>query len=62
MFGSATSSVREWWAEVQPFVARQFDCLLSCLREVNTPSRMILFLVATIFCYLVLGVRPKPAL
>ncbi len=61
MVGS-TTSFREWSAEVQPFVTRQFDCLLSYLREVNTPSRMILFLVATILCYVVLpGARPKPA-
>ena len=61
MFGSS-ASLRQWWADFQPILARQFDCLLSYLREVNTPSRMILFLVATIFCYIVLGVRPKPAL
>ena len=62
MFGSTASSLRDWWAEVQPFVTRLSDCLLSYLRDINTPSRMILFLVATIFCYVVLGVRPKPAL
>jgi hypothetical protein len=58
----STTSFRQWWAEVQPFFTRLFDCLLYYLREVDTPSRLVMFLVATVFCYVVLpGARPKPA-
>ena len=55
----STTSFREWSAEVQPFVTRLSDCLLSYLREINTPSRMILFLVATIFCYVALPAQSR---
>jgi hypothetical protein len=61
MLGS-TTSFRQWSGEVQPFLTRQFDCLLSYLREINTPSRMILFLLATVFCYFVMpNSKPKSA-
>lgn len=53
MLGS-TTSFRQWWAEVQPFVTRQFDCLLCYLREIDTPSRLVMFLVAVVFCHVVL--------
>ena len=61
MLGSTTSFCR-WSAEVQPSVARPLDHLLAYLREVNTPSRLIMFLVATVFRYVALqGSRPNSA-
>lgn len=48
------TSIREWWAEVEPFVVRQFDHVLSYLREIDTSSRLITFLAATIFCHILL--------
>lgn len=61
MLGS-TTSFRQWLAEVQPFVIRQFDRLLSYLREIDTPSRRMVFLVALVSCQIVLeGSRPESA-
>ena len=61
MFGSPPS-FRQWSAEVQPFVIRQFDCLLHYLREMDSPARLIVLLTVPIFCYLALqGFGPKCA-
>ncbi len=59
MVGS-TTFFPQWSAEIQPFVTRQFECLLHYLREMDSPTRLIVILTVTVFCYVALqGFRPK---
>ena len=59
---ASTASFRHWSAEVQPLVIRQFDEFLYCLRAMDSPSRLVVFMTVTVFCYVALqSARPKPA-
>jgi hypothetical protein len=61
MLGS-TPSVRQWSAQVQSVITRQFDQALCLLREMDVPSRAIVLLTVTVFCYIALqGSRPRSA-
>ncbi len=61
MFESNTS-LRQWSAQVQSFVVRQFDQLAYYLQEMDAPARLVVLLTVIVFCYIALqGSRPKPA-
>jgi hypothetical protein len=51
--GSPTFFQR-WSVEAQLFLARQFDYLVSQLREIDAPARLLLLLAGIVFFHLVL--------
>jgi hypothetical protein len=53
MLGS-TTSFRQWSVQIQRFVTRQFDCLLSYLGEMDVFSRLIVLLAVVVFCHFAL--------
>ncbi len=51
---ASTASFGDWSAEVRPFVIWQFDELLYCLRAMDSPSRLVVFMTVSVFCYVAL--------
>ena len=53
ILGSSTF-VRQWSTEAHLYVARHLDYLISHLRDLDAPGRLLLLLAAIVFCHLVL--------